>query len=164
MRRLTKGAFAKLVTAILVAVMAGSAIAYWSGAGAGSAQTRLGDPLPLMLTAGTPTAQLYPGGHASVAVIAGNPNPYSVQIGSLALDTGTGTDGYDVDPAHSGCDLSSLGFATQDNGAAGWSVPPKTGDTNGSLPIGMPGSLSMSTGAANACQGAIITVHLAVDA
>jgi hypothetical protein len=55
--------------------------------------------------------------------------------------------------------VSALGFTTQTNGGAGWTVP---AGSPGSLSIAMPGALTMTAGASNACQGATFTVHLKV--
>ena len=62
-----------------------------------------------------------------------------------------------VDAAHPGCAVSTLGFTTQTNGGAGWTVA-----GHGSLPVTLAGALSMSASAANACQGATFTVYLKV--
>ena len=127
------------------------------------AETRLADPLPLTLQPGAPSAQLYPGGSASVAAVLSNPNPYSVRVASMRLDTSRGTGGFDVDSEHGDCDLSSLSFTTQDGAGEGWNVPPKTGASDGSLPVNMAGALTMGAAAGNACQGAVFTVHLTVS-
>jgi hypothetical protein len=160
-RARARAGFGATVAAAGVALaIAGGAFAFWSGTGDGSAQTRLGDPQPLALSAGTPSALLYPGEDVSVSVVATNPNPYLVHIASLALDAKDGTGGFDVDTGHSACDVSSLAFATQSNNATGWTVPPKSGSADGALPIDMDGALSMGANGSNACQGAVFTVHL----
>lgn len=151
---------AVLVCAVVVLVTAGTvsaASAYWSGRGAGSGSGGSATPLPLTLGPATPSAQLYPGGQAGVSLSAINSNPVSLRIGTLALDTGQGRGGFDVDGAHPGCDPSTLTFAPQTNGGSGWTVP-----ASGSLSLTLPGSLSMGTGADNACQGARFTVYLRV--
>ena len=152
-----RGLVAALVAAAAFAV---AATAYWSGVGLGSTSTRLADVKSLALAAGTPTSQLYPGGGANVSAVVTNANPFVVHIGTLALDTGAGTAGFDVDSSHSACDVSALSFARQDNSGRGWNVPPQTGTTAGSLTIDMPGALTMALSAVNACQGAGFTVHL----
>jgi hypothetical protein len=53
-----------------------------------------------------------------------------------------------------------LSFATQTDGGAGWTVPGKVGNTNGTLAVSLTNALAMSLGAANACQGATTTVYL----
>jgi hypothetical protein len=75
----------------------------------------------------------------------------------LALDTTQGTSGFAADAAHAACALAALSFATQSNGGAGWTVP------GGSVvALTLPNAISMSTNAANACQGATFTVYLRV--
>jgi hypothetical protein len=150
------------VVAILAASTAGSAVAYWKGAGHGSTEIRLRDPQPLVLSPGAQSALLYPGGDTGVAVDVTNANPYAVHIGSLSVDTSSGTNGFDVDAQHSGCGLAPLGFVPQDDDALGWTVPPKSGDEDGSIAIHLEDALTMDMTAADACQGAAFTVHLIV--
>jgi hypothetical protein len=157
-------AWAFLLAATIAVGLATGAFAYWMGTGSGSASTQVGSPEQLDLEPGTPSAQLIPGDTSSVTAIATNPNPYFVQIGSLTLDTAAGTGGFDVDAAHAGCNTSALHFAPQNNGGAGWRVPPLVDETDGTQAIDMRGALSMDAGAANACQGASFTVHLIAGA
>ena len=150
--------------ALLVAVaLAGTATAYWGGDGDGRTQLRLGDAQALVLGPGVPSALLYPGGDSAVSVVATNANPYTVHVGTIDLDPSAGTGGFDVDVAHSTCDPSSIAFASQSNGGAGWTVPPRAGGTDGNRSIDLPDALSMSTTTASACQGAVFTVHLDVE-
>jgi hypothetical protein len=115
----------------------------------------------MTLSPGTPSSSLYPGGQSDVILSASNPNLSPIHIGSLALDTSQGTSGYSVDSGHSGCATSALTYTTQTNGGAGWTVPAKVGTVNGTLSITLPTALAMSTTAANACQGAALTIYLA---
>lgn len=149
-----------VVTVVFGLGVAVGALAYWRGAGDGAATVVLGSPQQLTLTPGVPQAQLSPGEVSGVAVIATNANPYFVEIASLVLDTDAGTGGFDVDAGHSGCDPSVLAFAPQDNGGAGWRVPPQVAAVDGTLNVALTGALSMSDDAASACQGASFTVHL----
>lgn len=153
----TRVAVVVLVATLLVT---GGAIAFWSGAGSGTTQTRLDDPKPIVMVPGTPSDQIFPGYSANVLAEASNPNPYSVHVDALALDTAVGDGGFDVDAQHGGCALSALTFTTQDNGGAGWDVPPRAADADGVLSIPMIDSLAMDVGAADACQGATFTVYL----
>ena len=57
--------------------------------------------------------------------------------------------------AHSGCVLATLSFTTQTNGGAGWTVA-----GGQALAVTLANALSMTTCAANACQGATFTVYL----
>jgi hypothetical protein len=146
---------------VLVLLLDGTAFAYWGGSGSGADSGTTGVAVAVGLTPATPAAGLHPGGTAAVLLVVSNPNTFAVHLGSLALDTGRGTGGFTVDAGHSGCATSVLGFTTQTNGA-GWTAPAKVGSTNGVLPITLPGALTMTTSAANACQGASVTVHLLV--
>jgi hypothetical protein len=154
-----------LVAAIVAIVIvmgggAGVAYAYWSAGGAGVGNGIGGATTPLTLSSGTPTGTLLPGGSTSVVLTMTNPNPATVKISSLALDTLQGTSGFSVDAGHSGCTLSTLSFSTQTNAGAGWTVPGKVGAVNGTLAVTLSNSLSMTLAAVNACQGATFTVYL----
>lgn len=149
-----------IALALTIGLVSG-AVAYWVGAGSGAATTVLADTQPLTFAPGVATAQLYPGGATGVATVASNPNSFFVHIGSITIDAGD-PEAIQVDAAHSGCNLSSLHFLTQDNQGAGWQVPPRAGTTDGTLTIDLPGALTMSSDAANACQGAIFTGRVAV--
>jgi hypothetical protein len=149
---------ALVVVAVLALLTLGSitaASAYWSRSGGGSGTAAAGTIQALTLTPSTATAQLYPGGQAAVMLSITNPNPGSVRVGSLALETTQGAGGFAVDAGHSACGVGSLGFTTQSNGGSGWTVP-----GGGTLSVTLAGSLTMDTGAANTCQGASFTVYL----
>lgn len=160
MRRLSsKSLWITLIAVAILAAGATGAFAYWSGAGSGTATTVLANTETLSFEPGAPTAQLYPGGATGVAIVAINPNPYFVEIGTMTLDTSEGAS-FEVDAGHGGCGLSALSFVPQDNEGAGWEVPPRAGTTDGRLTIDMDSALEMSTAASNSCEGATFTVHL----
>lgn len=161
-RRWSRGIVALAAVTAAVLVAAATALAYWTTIGSGAASGAAANTQAVTLTVGIPTAQLYPGAQADMAVDVSNPNPVPVHLGALSLDTGSGTGGFDVDAGHSGCDLSVLSFTTQTNGAAGWSVPAKVGATNGVLTLDLSDAVVMGAGAADACQGASFHVHLNV--
>jgi hypothetical protein len=144
-----------LAATLLTVLVAGAALAYWLGGGAGSGAASTGTTIPVTLSPGTPTAALYPGGQAAVVLTVTNPNPVSVRVGSLTLDTSQGTGGYAVDGAHPGCAPASLSYVAQDNGGAGWTLA-----GGQALSVTLPSALSMATSAADACQGASFTVYL----
>jgi hypothetical protein len=152
------------VVATMFAVIATGALAFFTSHGSRSASGAAGTAQAVTLSAGTPTQQLYPGGQSDVALTISNPNPFRVHIGSLSLNTTSGTGGFAVDATHTGCGLSTLSFTIQTNSGAGWFVPPKVGSTNGTLSVDLPSAVAMTTNAANACQGAIFTVYLAAGA
>ena len=142
---------------VLVVGATGVAFAYWARSGGGSGSGTTGTTQALTLTPGTASSQLYPGGTSAVAVTVTNPNLGPVKAPSLALDPTQGTNGFAVDGAHGTCGVTSLIFATQTNGGAGWTIP-----ASGSSVLSLAGSLSMNTNALNACQGASFTVYLKV--
>lgn len=134
----------------------GTAYSFWGTAGTGTGTARTATVQPLTLTPAGPTARLYPGGTADVAVTIANPNPFQVRVAALKLDTTQGSGGFAVDGGHSGCGLGVLSFATQSNNGDGWTVA-----ANNSLALTLPGSIAMSAAAANTCQAATFTVYLA---
>lgn len=132
-----------------------SASAFWVVPGMGVGDGAVSSVTSVALTSGSGDATLYPGGTTVVVTTATNSNPSPVRIESLSLDTSQGTGGFAVDAAHTGCATSTFSFPTQTNGGSGWTIP-----ANGSLAISIPASLAMSTSAANACQGVLVTVYL----
>ena len=152
------------VLGVLVALLGPGAFGYWvaTGSGAGGAPTTSSQRL--VLTPGTPSTSVHPGGSADVAVRISNGNGHQVRVSSLALSTTEGTGGFAVDAGHASCDLSTLSFTAQDNGSAGWTVPARSGGADGTLDLSLTGALSMSSSAADACQGATFQVYLRVVA
>jgi hypothetical protein len=135
--------------------IAGTAVAMWTAGGTGTGYADTDTAEEVTITPGTTTGQLYPGGTADVKLSISNPNAFAVTVPSLSLDTGQGSGGFAVDGGHSGCTpLSILGFATQTNGGAGWTL------AAGTTPVTLTGALSMNASAANACQGATFTVYV----
>src|SRR5687767_8905531 len=120
-------AFVALVAFIGVLLLNGGAQAFWTGGGSGTGSGGSGTVQPVTLTPGTSPGGLAPGGQRDVVLTVSNPNLAEVSVRSLALDTSQGTNGYSVDAGHSGCNVAALGFATQTNGGAGWTVPAKVG-------------------------------------
>lgn len=160
MRRV-HGRIVALGAALLVVGFIGvAAWAYWRAGGAGSgAGSTTAVTQPLTVSPGVPTAELYPGGRAAVAVTVTNPNAVPLRVGSLGLDPSQGTSGFAVDGDHSACGVLSLSFTKQTNGGAGWTI-----EGNESLSLSLTNALGMSVDALNACQGASFTVHLAAAA
>lgn len=159
MRRLGRGTLVALAVAATL-VVGGAARAVWTANGGGTGGAGTDALQPVVLSSGTPATPLFPGGQTAVAVTVTNPNLASATIGSIALDTSQGSGGFAVDAGHSGCALATLSFTTQTNGGAGWALPPRVGAVDGTLAISLPNALSMSTSAANACQGATFTIYL----
>jgi hypothetical protein len=141
--------------------MGGVASAFWTGSGGGRGAGTTGTLEAVTLSPGTPAATLYPGGRASVMLIISNPNATVVHVESLALDVSRGVGGFAVDSGHAGCVATTFSLGGQTNGGTGWTVPANAGPTDGRLSVTLTDALSMSTGAADACQGASVTVYLA---
>ncbi|WP_353951325.1 hypothetical protein V6K52_17055 [Knoellia sp. S7-12] len=156
-----RGVFVVGWVVLFIAVCA-SAAAFWSVTGSGSGAGTTGRTMPVTLSPGLPSGDLVPGGRADILLTMTNPNTSSVRINALVLDVAQGTGGFVVDAGHSGCAVSALSYAAQSNGGVGWAVPARGGSVDGTLDIRLPSALSMSLDAANACQGARITVFLAV--
>lgn len=153
--------FVRIAVAAVVGLTIAGAAAYaaWSVNGTGHGSASAATAQNLTLTAGTPSGSLYPGASADVDTSAANANPFPVHVGSVALDTSKGQDGFDVDAGHSGCNLSSLSFATATNGGSGWDIP-----AGSSTDIDATGSIAMDSSANDFCQGATFTVYLTATA
>lgn len=145
-----------LVVGVLLAV-SGVAAAIWTGSAAGAGTVGTGTSVALTLGPGNPGSGLYPGGSADVVLTISNANRAAATVDSLALDPGRGTGGFAIDVGHLGCALSTLTFTTA---STGWVVPARVGTVDGSLPVTLSGALSMGIDAADACQGATVTVYL----
>jgi hypothetical protein len=147
-----KARFAAVFAAALV--VACGALAYFTSAGSGSGTGTAGTAQAVTISAGTPTAELYPGGSADVAISISNPNAFTVHIDKLTLDSGVGSGGFLATGGTGTCTNPDLSFPDNTNGGAGWDVPPA------SHGFDLTGAISMGAGADNGCQGASFTVYL----
>lgn len=142
-----------LLSLVALASLAGTASAWLtasgSGNGSGSSSVTTQD---VTLSAAAPSARLYPGSSSAVAATISNPNASPARVRSLVLDTSQ-SGGFDVDPAHAGCDADAVLTFTAQN--AGWTVP-----ANGSAPVTLADAVTLARSAPNACQGATFTVYL----
>jgi hypothetical protein len=144
-----------LAVLVVAAVAIGVAFAAWTTGGSGSGQAQAGSATSMTISAGTPSASLYPTASSDVAATISNPNPYKVHVSSISLGA------VSVDAGHSGCNLVSVSVTSpQDNGGSGWDVPAKSGGANGSLNVDLTNAISMSNAANDSCQGATFTVAL----
>jgi hypothetical protein len=160
-RRFSRGALVALFAGLIGVGLGGVAGAYWQSSGNGEGSGATTTAAAIVVSPGTPTATLYPGGMADVTLTVSNPNAFSVHIDFLTLDISRGTAGFTADAGHPGCDVSALGFPTQTNDDAGWTIPAKVGAVNGSLAITLTNALGMNLGAVDACQGAAFAVAMA---
>lgn len=140
-----------LTTLVIAGSAIGVAIAAWTTGGSGSGQAQAGSAASMTISAGTPSASLYPTASADVAATISNPNPYKVHVSSISLGTVT------VDGAHSGCNTSSISVTSpHTNGGSGWDVPANSTGVN----VDLANAISMNNTANDSCQGATFTVAL----
>jgi len=143
--------------AVLFALTGGGALAYFASNGSGSSSVAVGSLSPVTIIAATPTSGLlYPGASGRVDATISNPNTVRVHVNSLILAAG----GITADNTHQSCDTAVLHYATQRNDPTGWTIPPRVGNTDGTLLVQLGGAISMDASAADACQGATFTVSL----
>jgi hypothetical protein len=152
---LAKRALVGGVIATLVLLGAARAYAFWATGGSGSGTATAETVASVTLTPGTATTDLFPGRSGDVAASIANGNTYRAFVGSLALDTSRGTDGFSVSGGQPGCDPAAVSYTTQSNGGAGWFVP--AGSTRD---LDLTNAVDLGTGAASECQGATIIVYL----
>ena len=152
---------ALVLSATTVSILsAAGASAFWTATGLGTGSSTSSTTVAVALSAGSVTGNLYPGGTATVRATASNANTATVAIQAVALDTTQGTGGFTVDAGHPGCAASNFGFTSQSNAGAGWSIPAKSGSTNGTATIDLPNAVLLSSSAPDACQGASVTVFV----
>lgn len=156
------GGLVILLLVVALLGVAGTAAAYWTGLATGSGSAGTGPGQPVVLSPATAAAGLYPGSRADVALTVTNPNPAQVVLTSIRLDGARSDGGLVVDAGHAGCATSVLSFTSQTNGGSGWRVSGATGAGDGRLSVTLPNALAMAIDAPNACQGATVTVYLAV--
>ena len=150
-----------LAVSVVIGVSVAGAAAYaaWTVNGSGTGTASATSAVALTLSGGTPQSSLFPGASADVDTTAQNQNPFPVHVSSVSIDTTQGTNGFAVDAGHSSCNLSSLSFTTATNNNAGWDI-----QANSSLDIDAANSITMSSAANDACQGATFTVYLTAAA
>ena len=153
-RRRRLAIVATLISVSVSVSIGGAAVALWSAGGTGAGAAQSASPVALTLTSGAVSGDLYPGSTATVTTSVTNTNTASVRIVSLALDTTQGTGGFAItgDQPVGGCSPTSFAFTTQNVNtdlAAG-----------ASSALTLPGAISLSATAANACQGATVTIYL----
>jgi hypothetical protein len=142
-----------IAVAGIVLTSATAASAYWSGDGSGSGQGTSSAGATLAISPGTPTSLLRPGTTADVTVTISNASATAVELDTIALAPA----GTTVDAAHSACGTSAVTYTPQ---TSGWTIPARTGATDGTLTVILPDALAMGAGALDSCQGAQFTVNL----
>lgn len=151
-----------LLTAGLAIILTVPGAAGWAYflSGTGTASAKSATLSSLTVTARAQTSQLYPGTSTPVTLVVNNPNSVSLQFSSVTLDTTQGTSGFAIDSTHSaaGCTAASAALSFTPV-STGWTVPASMSG----YAISLSGNiLSMGLTAPSACQGATITLYLAV--
>ncbi|WP_143448647.1 hypothetical protein [Kineosporia sp. A_224] len=133
-----------------VAVAAGAATGFVGGLASGSGTTPVGAPVPFTALA-RPAEDLAPGLEVPATVTVENPYDRPVVVQSLTADGARLADG---DPA---CDPAVVGFAATVDPLALASTVPAGGQAT------FTGSITMSSAAAPACQGASFRIPVVVS-
>jgi len=86
MRNITRGT-AVIGAGVVSVALAGIAYAAWTSSGTGAGTAKSFDTVTSTITAGTVTADLYPGGTGSMSVTIKNLNPYPATVTSIGAGT-----------------------------------------------------------------------------
>jgi hypothetical protein len=151
---------------LLALGVAGLVYAAWtaSGGGSGYANATTAQALTTVDVSASTTATLYPGANGDLLLKIHNPNPYPVQVTSV---TGNGT--ITADASHSTCGSDGshpTGVTYTNQTSQTINVPNATtdsGDGNGNKQVTLSGSVQMSNGSDNSCQGATFTVPVSLS-
>lgn len=147
----TKSSFPRRVLMVAfgagTALALGVAVAMWSQTGTGSGSAKALDAAPSVVTAGTATADLYPGfTQGDVYFKVTNPNPYPVRFTSMTAGTVTSSD-----PTN--CPASNVTVA----GKTGLTIDIPA-NTSTAVDSTIADVVSMASGAPDGCQGKTFTV------
>lgn len=124
----------------------GTAAGLWSASGTGNAAGSVTVAVPLAITAGTPTGDLYPGHVGGLVLTVGNSNAYPVRVTGLSFDPGAVTSSNESACSQANVTPVAKSSLTLD-------VPAGTTRT-----FTVPGTLSLSSTAPDGCQGVSFTV------
>jgi hypothetical protein len=143
-----------LALVALVLVLAGTAAAYFTAEGDGQGDASTTTLEDLIVTAGTATNALHPGGTADAVLVVENPNPFAVAI--VAIVAGEG----DVVADGTDCEQSDVSFV-----APAQSTIDELDllEPDSSTTITLPGAVAMGTGSDSGCQGAAFEVPVTVE-
>ncbi|MHC6595095.1 hypothetical protein [Arthrobacter sp. C152] len=149
---------AAALAGLLATAGAGTAYAYWTGAGNGAGSAAAGTmqavTVDALVAGDNPQAALIPGGSADVVLRLTNPNPYQVQVYSVTAN-GPAT----ADAAHPGCTTTGVSFT----GTVAPLSPATYVAANSSALITLPGTAAMDTTSLAACQGATFSLPVTAE-
>lgn len=169
-RRTARGASTVVMTISAVALGGGSALAYWTTNGSGSATAAALTASPLTATATTASSDLlYPGRTVPATVSLTNTNPFRVKVTGLSQTARTVADPPFASGGIGACDesTSKVSFAPQ---TVSWVLPAATKDSSGATVPGtltgraLPSAITMAADSATGCQNATFTIKLAITA
>lgn len=135
----------------VAALVVGSGVAYasWTASGTGSGAAKAATAQALVVTAGTTTADLYPGfTQGDVFLRVTNPNPYGVNITSLTPGA--------ITTSAPGCVSTNITIAAP----TGLNIPVAANATN--FAVTVPNIVTMIAAAPDACQGVTFTIAVTV--
>ncbi len=139
------------VAVVAVAVTGAFASAAWLSSGSGNGAAKADTQKGIVVTAGTPTAQLYPGAKGDLKVDVKNNNPYPIAVTTINGD-GAITASDDV------C-TKSTGVTYTDQSGVGTKIA-----AGATVSITLKDSVAMDNTSDDACQGATFTVPVKVTA
>jgi P pilus assembly chaperone PapD len=143
-------AFAALGVFAGVAVAANVAFAAWTADGTGSGSAKAISSAAVTTVSATPTAALYPGGSADLAITIKNTNSYPVRVSQI---NGNGSI-----TSTTACDVNNGVSFTNQTGT--WDVPANSTGTT----VTLSGAVHMSNISVDACQNATFTVPVSLVA
>ncbi|MEA5453773.1 hypothetical protein SPF06_03470 [Sinomonas sp. JGH33] len=143
---------------VLLVASASAGFAYWLMAGTGSGAAAAGQLQALTaqaLVQPAPGQQLlFPGGTADAVLSVTNPNPYDVQLYSVAAAGPAAPDA-----GHPQCTTTGVTFQ---NPAAPL-TPNVTIPANSTATVILPGTVTMDLGSDSGCQGAVFHLPLTLE-
>jgi hypothetical protein len=133
-----------VATTALLPVGAGVAYGLWSASGSGDGSAMAQTAQALMVTAGSASAQLYPGASGDVVFEVTNPNDYAVTVDSGSLTSVTG-------PTGCGAEYFSLPLGAVPVAATAIAA-------GATATVTVVDGITMLSTAPDACQGVTVTV------
>jgi len=150
-----------VATALSVLMGAGVAFAAWTANGTGAAGAKATSFLALTVSAGTTTAQLYPGGSGDAVVSVTNPNPFAVKITQVAQDVSAGK----FVSSDQGANCTDAAASTHPTGVSLTSAtgsPLATIAANSTSSFTLTGKVTMGNTSDTLCQNATFSIPVTV--
>ena len=150
-----------VATALSVLLGAGVAFAAWTATGTGAAGAKATAFQALTVSAGTTTAQLYPGGSGDAVVSVTNPNPFPVKITQVAQDISAGK----FVSSDQGTNCTDAAASTHPTGVtltSATGAPLATIAANSTSSFTLTGKVTMANTSDTLCQGATFSIPVTV--